>query len=133
VKKVLIAAAVASVLAMPMIASASDYDRGIMAVKAHQHQSTCIHQMTLNTSDPTDVKTLGGGAGLAGTLSAAGADSGVILAVCDSCHAGAGVNDPSRRSSIGAGSSNKVTDGRSDLKATAAAFEVGWRSFPHSA
>jgi hypothetical protein len=129
VKKTLIIGALAAMLMSPIAAMAADYSvsAGAHAASA-KHDSNCIHEITLGLAVQSNNKASGVSADLAGMTPGAAADSGVLLAVCDSCHVQTGVNDSSRISSIDAGNSNKWPDNDGFLVTASTAFEVGWRS-----
>lgn len=133
-KKILIAAAAASVMIMPMLASASDYDRGMYGTKASPGQSGYIHQMTFSLHAPAE--SAGGVADFAGMLPVAAADSGSGLFDPTDIKTMIGGADFVACSNpvvgIDAGSSNKA-DNVLGVTVVAANPEVGWKGFPHSA
>jgi hypothetical protein len=131
VKKTLIAALVAGVLAAPAVIAA-DYSvsAGAHAASA-KHGVGCIHEISLGLRAQPTNKVSGVSADLASLAPVGAADSGVVLAVCDSCHVQTGVNEPYRSSSIGAGTSNKMpNECMACTESASSAFEVGWRSDP---
>lgn len=121
-KKTLIIAGLASMLAMSMSLQASDYSgQGLTVAKAHQHTLACLNT-SIEAPKLITAQSSGGGADPADTLF----EGGVVVAACGSCDARVRPSDLSVDSSYNRTSQPIGDTGR--VRYTMRIIsEVGWR------